>query len=73
MSKLMVRRGRKPPFHPRIRIWIDGHYRYQWAYEQFKPGVFCGENRVGQQTMAQVVAHYFAELRRCGHEEVPAS
>ncbi len=72
--KLMVQDGRKPPFHPTIKLRDTGFSRGHWQGVFFRPGAFGGIKTIREvPTVAGIVAHYLSELRRTGHVVVQAN
>ena len=70
MALLLVRRGKKSPFHPRLRLESTGYCpRGHWTAVMFHPGASVGLRSIYElPTIADAVRHYFAELKRTGHE-----
>lgn len=74
-TRLMVRCGKMKkdtPFHPTMRINVNsGFCRNQWSLQFFREGSFGGSFCVKEgKTIAEMVEHYFAKLKRMNHYEV---
>jgi hypothetical protein len=74
-DRMMVLRYAKKPqyaFHPRLTLQSTGFCPDgQWCGEMFKPGITIGLDTIHEfPTIEKAVAHYFSELKRCGHVEV---
>lgn len=71
MPKLMVRRGKNKPFHPTLLLRNTGYAEGHWQELCFKPACFLGSGTIRERNLEQAITHYFAELKRLGHVEVP--
>ncbi len=70
---LMVQRGKKAPFHPRLRLETTSYARSQWTCTMFHPLASVGLHSIRElPTVELAVAHYFSELKRCGHVPSPS-
>ena len=70
MAHLMVKRGKNKPFHPTLQLRDTGYAKNHWLEQMFKPGCFCGSGTILERNLQEALAHYFSELKRCGHVEV---
>ena len=61
---------RNKPFHPTLRLEDTGYSKSQWQSMHFRPGLFCGDKPLREANVAQIIAHYFAELKRMGYRDV---
>ena len=68
--KLLVKRGNKQAFHPRLTLESTGFCPSgHWCGIMFGPGISVGLKTIHEcPNVKDAVEHYLSELKRCRHE-----